>query len=82
MEWNVEGVYKLVILIFFFFLCFLFPRKKGMEWNVDSTRGCGPAFVFLFFWGHSFDSKKYNFNKYKRILGKKINDPNSPYVEK
>jgi len=73
MEWNVEGVCNLVISLFFFFHCFLFPRKKGMEWNVDS-RGCGPAifiFYFLFFL-HSFDSKEYNLNTLqKNFWGRK-----------
>ncbi len=83
-EWNVEGVCNLVISFFFFFHCFLFPRKKGMEWNVDS-RGCGPAsfiFIFFLFFCILLTRKNTILTHTNEFLGKKINDPNSPYFEK
>lgn len=84
MDWNVEWVYKLVISFFFFFHCFLFPRKKGMEWNVDSLEDVDQRFLFFifyffaFFWLERIQFKHMT----KEFLGKKINDPNSPYFEK
>ncbi len=54
-------------LLLFSLFSFSKKERNGMEWNVDS-RGCGPAFFSLFFFWHSFDSKKYNFNTYKRIF--------------